>query len=372
MKKHLIIICGYLDTENKEGILLRLLKRLNKFFVNPNPKVSNILKEKTGKIELCYCTHHQNIPDEVYDYCDYVVYNKNNPILNWDIWDNFTRTFGSEAQFDGGKAYIQFYQPYHGYAHHLSVTDGIATGIINGFESFSLMNYDVIDFCLNEFEEHYQEISRGYYDAVFYPYEELGGKLDLIKNSINYNTEFFSFNKKVAELMMSFRNYEKFSNHQAMLYEHIVSKVIRENDCNVKVKEFPKTDNFSLGQVAFSDLTAGQDEVKLNKKYFVPFYEKWIDSKRYCFYYFTVKMGEKYCLTIIDETEGKMKCKCLINDMELNHKNGQFYNFDLPINLKITDNDEIKVNIELCDDRQFGKYFQKVQSETHGNTTVVL
>ena len=73
-----------------------------------------------------------------------------------------------------------------------------------------------------------------------------------------------------------------------MLYEHIVSKVIRENDCNVKVKEFPKTDNFSLGQVAFSDLTAGQDEVKLNKKYFVPFYEKWIDSKRYCFYYFTV------------------------------------------------------------------------------------
>ena len=83
-------------------------------------------------------------------------------------------------------------------------------------------------------------------------------------------------------------------------------------------------------------------------------------------------MGEKYCLTIIDETEGKMKCKCLINDMELNHKNGQFYNFDLPINLKITDNDEIKVNIELCDDRQFGKYFQKVQSETHGNTTVVL
>ena len=172
--------------------------------------------------------------------------------------------------------------------------------------------------------------------------------------------------------MMSFRDYEKFSNHQAMLYEHIVSKVIRENDCNVKLKEFPETDNFSLGQVAFSDLTAGQDEVKLNKKYFVPFYEKWIDSKRYCFYYFTVKMGEKYCLSIIDETEGKMKCKCLINDMELNHKNGQFYNFDLPINLKITDNDEIKVNIELCDDRQFGKYFQKVQSETHGNTTVVL
>ena len=36
------------------------------------------------------------------------------------------------------------------------VTDGIATGIINGFESFSLMNYDVIDFCLNEFEEHYK------------------------------------------------------------------------------------------------------------------------------------------------------------------------------------------------------------------------
>ena len=28
--------------------------------------------------------------------------------------------------------------------------------------------------------------------------------------------------------MMSFREYEKFSNNQAMLYEHIVSKVIEK------------------------------------------------------------------------------------------------------------------------------------------------
>ena len=136
MKKHLIIICGYLDTQSKENILLNLLKRLQKFVVSAGENESQIFNGKYGKIELCYCTHHQNIPSEVYEHCNYVIYNKNNPILNWDIWDNFTRTFGSEAQFDGGKAYIQFYQPYHGYAHHLSVTDGIATGIINGFESF--------------------------------------------------------------------------------------------------------------------------------------------------------------------------------------------------------------------------------------------
>ena len=144
--------------------------------INPKNQISS---KKDRENRICYCTHHHNIPSQVYEYCNYVVYNKNNPILNWDIWDNFTRTFGSEAQFDGGKAYIQFYQPYHGYAHHLSVTDGIATGIINGFESFSLMNYDIIDFCLNEFEEHYQEIT--ILLMRLYPYEELGGKLDLIK-----------------------------------------------------------------------------------------------------------------------------------------------------------------------------------------------
>ena len=124
-KNHFIVVCGYLDTKKKEKILLKLLRTLS----------------KTEKFTICYSTHHYNIPREIYKLCDYVIYNNNNPILNWDIFDEFTSTFGSEAKFYGGEAYVQYYQPYHGYAHHLSVSDGILMGINEGYEYFSLILY---------------------------------------------------------------------------------------------------------------------------------------------------------------------------------------------------------------------------------------
>ena len=45
---------------------------------------------------------------------------------------------------------------------------------------------------------------------------------------------------------MSFREYEKFSTISNVIRAYCI-KIIRENDCNVKVKDFPETENFSLG-----------------------------------------------------------------------------------------------------------------------------
>ena len=82
-------------------------------------------------------------------------------------------------------------------------------------------------------------------------------------------------------------------------------------------------------------------------------------------------------ITIVDETEGMMKCTCHINDKLLEYKNGDFYKIELPTDLKIFDEDELRVHIELNDDRQFGKFFQKVRRKDEngndmGETTIVL
>ena len=58
-------------------------------------------------------------------------------------------------------------------------------------------------------------------------------------------------------------------------------------------------------------------------------------------------------------------------------KNGDFYKIELPTDLKIFDEDELRVHIELNDDRQFGKFFQKVRRKDEngndmGETTIVL
>ena len=360
-KNHFIVICGYPDTKIKEKTLLELLRRLK------------MLKKYT----LCYSTHCENIPNEIYRICDYVIYSNNNPILNWDIKDNFTKTFGSEAKFFGGQAYVQFYQPYHGFAHHLSVSDGILMGLNEGYEYFTLMNYDVIKFCLRELNNHYSQIRLSGYDAIFYRYDEKGSKnSDLKFDTINLNTEFFTFNKDVALKIAEIRTYEQFSNNQVMLYEHIISKLMHVNNFKVDLRTF-ETPNYSLGKIAFSDLTAGQDDIIKNTKYFVPFYEKWVDKKRYCFFWFPIKMKDVYTISIIDETEGRMNCTAHINDNLLQHKNGDFYRIELPTDLKIYDGSELKVHIELNDDRQFGNFFQKVEEKDEsgnviGETTVVL
>ena len=339
MSKHFIIVCGFLDSKVKEKTLISLLKRLRK---KPN-------------LTICYSSHHENIPKKVFELTDYVVYNKENPILNWDIHDAFTRTFGSEAQFNDQNAYIQYYQPYHGFAHHLSVSDGITLGLNNRHETFSLMNYDVIDFCLEELDSHIKEINRGFYDGIFYPYNDI--------NTTEVNTEFFTFTSKVARSIQMIRTYKEFSSHANMLYEQIISGLIKRENYNVQIRNF-SSDNMSLGKIAFSDLVAGHDSIPMNDKFFVPFYEKWIDNFRYCYYYFPVKMNDKHCLTIVDETQGKMNCHARVNDNVLKDVNGEFYHLKLPIDLKIYEDDDLKVHIKLHDDRQFGRVYQKIMQKT--------
>ena len=69
MKDHFLIVAGHLDTKNKEQIAIKLFEKL----------------KKINNIKICYCTHLFYIPESIVEIVDYIVYDKENPILNWDI-----------------------------------------------------------------------------------------------------------------------------------------------------------------------------------------------------------------------------------------------------------------------------------------------
>ena len=77
MSEHFVIVAGYLNTKEKENIAIKLFEKLSRL----------------KNIAICYVTHHKNIPNKILDKSNYIVYNKYNPIMNWDICDSHSRSF---------------------------------------------------------------------------------------------------------------------------------------------------------------------------------------------------------------------------------------------------------------------------------------
>lgn len=334
MKNHFVIITGYPNKKNKLNHLLNL---------------SNKIREKfKDSVDLCYCTHYPKISEEIYEIFDYVVYNKNNPILNWDQIDNFTKTFGCQVDV-GENQSILFYQPYHGFAHHLSICDGIMMGVNTGHDKFTLMNYDCVDFCVDELSIHIENINSDNYDCIFYPFA--------MHEETDLNTEFFTFNMKLAVKLCQLRDYKAFSNNEYMMYEKIVTKIVDDNDFRLEKRNF-NTPNKALGVISYADDTTGDI---LNDKFYAPFYEKWIDGQRYCYYFFPILNDGKKFIFFIDETQGKFNCTAKINGNVIPYRKGILYELkSQKFDLEIFDDDKRVVYLNINDDRQYAVFKNKI------------
>jgi len=325
--KHFLIISGYLSSKNKEKTLLELLS-----------KVSNI-----DNLTICYSTHHSNIPKKVYQYCDYVVYNKNNPILNWDYIDDFTKEFGNQGflTIDNKKYRIVTYNPYHGYAHLLNMLDGISCGFSTGHNTFTCMNYDVIDFCLEQLPGHITELRKNSnLSAIFYPYDDGRG----VKK---YNTEFFSFNSRFAQKFYEYIDYNKLRNDISLPIETLPKHIVDANNFNHMLL---KMDTLNLGKIHLVD--PEEDRSKLNDSWFVPIvvYEYQDEKKTIIIY--PLKLwndNQRYLGVILDSYDNE---KIYIDDEEINFN--QIIKITDDCNFKIIVSNKVLLNVRLKDPRQFG------------------
>ena len=130
MSEHFVIVAGYPNTKQKEDITSKLFQRLSKI----------------ERITTCYVTHHITIPSDILDTANYVIYNKYNPLMNWDICEDYTKNWKFLLKTDLINGTLHFPLVNHSFAHLISMCDGIALGINKGYSTFSFMNYDVVDF----------------------------------------------------------------------------------------------------------------------------------------------------------------------------------------------------------------------------------
>ena len=90
--------------------------------------------------------------------------------MNWDICD-YTKNWKFVLETNLIDGTLHFPLVNHSFAHLISTCDGIALGINKGYSTFSFMNYDVVDFCIEQLPHHITEIKKNNTDSIFYPFK---------------------------------------------------------------------------------------------------------------------------------------------------------------------------------------------------------
>jgi hypothetical protein len=185
MNDYMFIVTGHLNNKEKEKRAIQFIKKLKKRFDYP----------------ICYATHSSNLPQQIIDDSDYLIYTKQNPILNWDIRDNWSARFRSYLNYKN-KQYIMPL-PIASYAMHLSVCDAILLGINEGFTKFHYFNSDVDDIVFDKISLH-EELLKD--NNVVHQQQNY---LDDTNIKIQLNAEFKSFDIEYAKVYYQYKNYEK-------------------------------------------------------------------------------------------------------------------------------------------------------------------
>lgn len=188
-----IVVNGHCNEFHKKVMLIELL---------------TLLKKKFKDAHIFYATHLP-IDKEIYDYVDYIVYNKNNPIFNKEIITKFSRdvwwwnTWTYRGEYN---LRLMRNMLYHGYAHHMLLNDATALANNQRMKYIHYVNYDVRLDIIDSLEDHYNYMKNDDYELVAYQYYEDG-----------IGTEFFSAKTDAAmeciSSVLSLDDYEKFGCH---------------------------------------------------------------------------------------------------------------------------------------------------------------
>lgn len=319
--KHFIIITGFGNSQNKINRIIELSKKL---------------KEKNKNFILCYSTHFKPC-DKLYDFFDFVIYDKENLILNSDIRCEISKQFGYYIELNSNYT-ISYPFRYHAYAHHTTICNGIALGVSIGYSYMTVMNYDCRQYCIDVLDDHLEHLKKG--QNVFYKWAEKGA-----------NTEFFSINNLFALNFCSYRSYDQFKKYKTIVYEHIFKKII-DTYYNQSYKLLENVfDDGSFGD--FSYIENGVDKI------FRPFYE--LENKKHLIFIPFINHNNKKTFLYSKNDIIKIKINDnLINDQNSINIDDQYFFTYLPdiCDLKLYRDGKIMSEISLSDENDYGFLLQ--------------
>jgi len=157
---------------------------------------------------------------------DYIIYNANNPIMNKDIITGSSQNHLIAIFTRRGDKNLTAYRKsfYHGYAHHLSIRDGLMAISNQNTLLTHYMNYDVDHSLIDRLPE-IEEMLQYKCDFVHFSYFEKSG----------INTEAFSLKDRIIGEtigdVVSFDDFFKYS-HNGVSYgvEHIYKNIFKNID----------------------------------------------------------------------------------------------------------------------------------------------
>jgi autotransporter strand-loop-strand O-heptosyltransferase len=206
------IILSHANTKEKKEILIELLNSI-----------------ETKKL----LSTNYPIDDEIKSLCDYVVYDKENPILLKEEFENYNAYFYWIIN-ENGHSIKKYFDYEHGYAVYKLIQNGLIESKKQGFKIAHITNYDyLID--KNTLRENRSLLED--FDCVFYFY----GNKPYIQNS--YCTGFFT--GKVNELIKSFTFYQSKNDYYNFEGPYKILEIIMYdiiNRQNFKIKELKYED----------------------------------------------------------------------------------------------------------------------------------
>lgn len=320
MTDDLIVITAHINSKEKEIICINLIKELRKQYNLP-----------------VYLASHIDIPKKISSEVDAYVVNTYNPILNYDIKNEFTKKYKSEINYFISNKSLKISYPifHHGYAHLLSIVDGCALGLLHGYRKFHNCVYDLNLLAIKEIKKHQEYLNE--HDCVFY------NKTDGV------NTEFFSVNEKKLQELIIFSKYDNYQKFIPVLEEGIEllnnqSQLIHKTLQALYLDKNEPQDNYGTYVWTSGKIQKSKIIQTFFKEYSViPFLQK---DKHSIFIGVETNKTKEHNLTI--EVNG--------NIIYNNSREIVIYDVKLPTEVKIYVDDVLWNWWDLQHDNQFGTY----------------
>ena len=277
MNDYMFIVTGHLNNKEKEKRAIQFIKKLKKRFDYP----------------ICYATHSSNLPQQIIDDSEYLIYTKQNPILNWDHRDNWSARFRARIKdpTNNKKQYVMPL-PIASYAMHLSVCDAILLGINEGFTKFHYFNSDVDDIVFDKISLH-EELLKD--NNVVHQQQNY---LDNTNIKTQLNAEFKSFDIEYAKVYYQYKNYEKIKELCDPTMESYYGDMLLQNK-QLKYKIIGNKEYTTFGAFGFNTNCVQENsyfKYAIEDGVIIPFKE---DGEYKII--FANLMDKKYTMTIDDE-----------------------------------------------------------------------
>ena len=249
-----------------------------------NDERKNLLKKSLNELNspIILSTNHI-VDEETQKLCDLVIYNKENPLLFKEEFDDFGVSYYTWKLTDGKEVYEKF-EFEHGYAVYTLMKKGVEVAKTLGLDKVNIINYDyqisqkTIDTNSKLLEE---------YDLILYKYDKtsyedlsyctgfLSARIDVILGFLNEfksKKEYYTTEETFNILEIKFFNYLR--NKNLKIKEILFSELKKDNITNVEDFIFKNKKEFLVkffdenGNCNYENDIDKNEWVRLNREWF--------------------------------------------------------------------------------------------------------